>query len=91
MKETLKQKMLRAMGAPESMVRDQPEICMLGFERISVENYRSILKYTTEEIILRLIQGKMSVSGIGLWVRDIGMGSICIEGNVRQICFMEEE
>lgn len=90
MKETLKQKMLRAMGAPETMVRDQPEICMLGFERISVENYSTILKYTTEEIVLRLIRGKMQISGRHLWVRDIGMGSICIEGSVNQICFIEE-
>lgn len=91
MKENLKQKMLRAMGAPESIVRDQPEICMLGFERISVENYSAILKYTTEEILLRLIKGKMQISGSRLWVREIGMGTICIEGEVRQICFIEEE
>lgn len=90
MKEPLKQKMLRAMGAPESMVRDQPEICLLGFERISVENYRTILKYNTEEIVLRLIRGSMQITGSNLWVRDIGMGSICIEGKVRQICFTEE-
>lgn len=91
MKDNLKQKMLRAMGAPESMVRNQPEICMLGFERISVENYNSILKYTPEEILLRLLQGKMQIIGKQLWVKDIGMGSICIEGKVSQICFLEEE
>lgn len=90
MKESMKQKVLRAMGAPEFMVREQPEICMIGFERISVENYRSILKYTTEEILLRLIQGKMLVSGSHLWVREIEMGTICIEGKVKQICFIEE-
>ncbi len=90
MREPFKQKMLRAMGAPESMVRQQPEICMIGFERISIENYSSILKYSTEEILLRLIRGKLQIQGSSLCVKEIGEGSICIEGTVRQICFMEE-
>lgn len=90
MKETFKRKMLRAMGAPESIARDQPEICMIGFERISIENYKSILKYTQEEILLRLIQGKLQLAGTNLFIKDIGEGSICIEGMVQQICFIEE-
>lgn len=90
MKEPFKQKMLRAMGAPESVARDQPEICMIGFERISVENYKSILKYTQEEILLRLIQGKLQMIGRNLFIKEIGEGSICVEGKVQQICFIEE-
>ena len=90
MKESFKQKMLRAMGAPESMARDQPEICMIGFERISVENYKSILKYTKEEVFLRLIRGTLQLIGGDLTIKEIGENVICVEGIIKQICFIEE-
>ena len=78
------------MGMPEFIAKGQPEICLLGFEHISVENYTSILQYTSKEIMLRLLQGKVQIEGNGLCVKDIGDGTIRIEGTIQQVRFLKE-
>lgn len=88
--KSVKQKFLRLIGTPEFIVRDQPEICMIGFERISVENYKTLIKYSDEEVCLRLIKGILQINGRKLVIRDIDMGRICIEGRVKEIFFREE-
>ena len=90
MKATLKQTVLKAMGMPEFIAKGQPEICLLGFEHISVENYISILQYTSNEIVLRLLQGKVQIQGSGLCVKDIGDGIIRIAGRIQQVQFRKE-
>ena len=90
MKATLKQKMLKAMGMPEFISREQPELCMTGFESISVENYKSILLYTGETIVLQLVQGFLQIEGTSLCIKDIGDGVICIVGTISHISFPKE-
>ena len=89
MKESIRQKFLRSIGTPEFIVREQPEICMLGFEKISIENYKSLLQYNDERLLIRLIKGCLTIEGRHLIVRDIESGKICIEGQIKNICFSE--
>lgn len=91
MSESLKRRFLRTIGTPEFIIRDQPEICMIGFERISVENYKSLLQYSDESVLIRLIKGRLEIEGKKLTVKDIDAGKICIEGRIKKICFAEEE
>jgi len=86
-KESFKQKILRTIGTPEFIVRDQPEICMIGYECISIENYKSLLQYSDEMLIIRLIKGRLSIEGKGLMVKNIEEGKICVEGCIRKMCF----
>ena len=90
MKESIKRKFLRAIGTPEFVVREQPEICMIGNEKLSIENYKSLLQYSDETLIIRLITGKILIEGRKLAVRDIELGKICVEGLIKQISFIEE-
>jgi len=86
----IKNKLLHMAGTPEFVVKDQPEICMLGFERISIENYKSLMQYNDERVIIRLIKGKLEVEGKRLIVKNIEEGKICLEGRILKVCFLED-
>ena len=75
------------MGTPEYIVRDQPEICMIGYEYISIENYKSLLQYSDDCMIIRLIKGSITIEGKKLTVKDIEEGKICIKGCIKRIQF----
>ena len=87
----LKNKFLRAIGTPEYIVREQPEICMIGYEYISIENYTSLLEYSDECMVIRLIKGRITIEGRKLTVKDIDEGRICVEGCIKRIQFTEAE
>ena len=63
---------------------------MIGSECISIENYKSLLQYNDESLMVRLIKGRLSVEGKKLTVKNIEEGKIYIEGRIKKICFEGE-
>ena len=58
---------------------------MFGDCALYLENVRSIIKYTTEEISVSLKKGGLNVNGSGLYVKKYCAGDLVVCGNIKSI------
>lgn len=58
---------------------------MFGDCALYLENVRSIIKYTTEEISVSLKKGGLNVNGNGLYVKKYCAGDLVVCGNIKSI------
>lgn len=65
------------------------ELC--GRERLLLQGCRRIIKYSTEEMILRSKGFSVSIRGEGLTCTTYHGGSVTVEGRVDGIAFLNEE
>ena len=77
---------------PEELAFDLPRITLFGNLRLGVENHKGIIKYTQEEIRLRVHKGMVSAKGVKLQLRNLSSEEILIEGNIKEIgIFLDDE
>ena len=77
---------------PEELALDMPRITLVGNLRLGVENHKGIIKYTQEEIRLRVNKGMVSAKGVKLELKNLSSEEILIEGNIREIgIFLDDE
>ena len=83
-----KDNLVKAAGIPEDLAYDQPVVTVTGHKRAVIQNYRGILLYTSEKLVLRTSHGKVTVCGKDLqilsycgdemeitgWIGDIHLG-----------------
>ncbi len=62
----LKNQLVTALEVPADLAYGEPVVTVTGKHRAVVENYRSILRYTKEEILLLTMHGRLSIQGRGL-------------------------
>ncbi len=65
-KEYLKEHLVTALEVPRDLAYREPIITITGKDQAVIENYRSILRYTKEEIVLLTLRGKVTICGKGL-------------------------
>ena len=58
---------------------------MFGDCALYLENVRSIIKYTSEEISLSLKKGGLNVNGSNLYVKKYCAGDLVVCGNIKSI------
>lgn len=64
----LKDQLVTALEVPADLAYGEPVVTVTGKHRAVVENYRSILRYTREEIVLLTLHGRLSIQGKGLTI-----------------------
>ncbi|MCI7628215.1 MAG: YabP/YqfC family sporulation protein [Blautia glucerasea] len=83
-----KDNLVKAAGIPEDLAYGQPVVTVTGHKRAVIQNYRGILLYTSEKLVLRTSHGKVTVCGKDLqilsycgdemeitgWIGDIHLG-----------------
>ena len=58
-----KEKLVTALEVPDDLAYQAPILTMTGKNCAVIENYRGILRYTTEEIIILTFQGRLTIRG----------------------------
>jgi len=69
----------------KSMITTQlnlPRITMIGDIHIYVENHRGILRFTSQEIILKVTNGEIKIKGSNLVIKMLLTEEILIEGKI---------
>ncbi|HEX3032098.1 MAG TPA: sporulation protein YqfC [Bacillota bacterium] len=70
---------------PKDIALDLPKITVIGNVQAFVENHRGILEYTPELIRIKVSTGQMVIKGKDLFLRNILMHEILVEGAISGI------
>ncbi len=63
-------------------------VVISGKDRLLVEEHRGILAYSDTKLLLRLADGKLSVSGETLEISEYGERDIVVTGRIKQLEFL---
>lgn len=72
-KRKLQRKIGNGMGIPAEIISDIPKITVTGFERLVIENYKSIVQYERDTVRINTVGGLIKIAGGELdikWVTD---------------------
>ncbi len=85
--EKIKSVLSKTFDLPEDVVLNLPHISLVGNLRLSVENHRGIIKYTSEVIKLRVYHGQILIKGKELVIESLEERMIIITGNIADLSF----
>jgi sporulation protein YqfC len=72
---------------PEEIVISAPIISLIGSQEISVENFKTIVKYSSEEIKLNTVEGILVIKGKKLEAKSMTSEKIKMRGFIEGIFF----
>ena len=87
---TFRREFADALEVPRDLSLGDPVLTLTGGLRAELENYRSILKYTREEILVSVRHGTIRITGKSLEIPWYTAEEMLIEGNIASV-IMEKQ
>ena len=84
-KGSLKEHLVTALEVPRDLAYKEPIITITGKNQAVIENYRSILRYTREEIVLLTLRGKVTICGKCLQIPCYTPWEMQVQGCISRI------
>lgn len=81
--------MTKTLELPADVMMDLPRITMIGKLHIYIENHHGVLKFSNQELRLRLKQGELLIKGNEFVLKTILPEEILLEGSIEQVLFIE--
>ena len=81
----------RILEMPSEVVSHVPKMTILGFKKIMIENYKSILEYQDFFIRLSTSLGIININGINMKMEEMTQDDIIVEGEIDSIDFEKIE
>ncbi|MDO5134644.1 MAG: YabP/YqfC family sporulation protein [Eubacteriales bacterium] len=85
MKRSWKEHLVSAMEIPGDLAYKDAIVTLTGPRQVTVENYRSILSYTGEELVILTQGGRVRVRGSGLTILWYTPAEMEIRGRIQEI------
>ena len=91
MKEKRKKqsKLDRLLEIPEEISSLEPRVTIMGFKKMVVENFKSVLEYQEFYIRLNTYVGILNINGFNLKLGEMTKEDITITGKIESIDFEE--
>ena len=80
--------MISQLELPKDLMLGAAIVTITGRKEVLVENYKGIIEYTQESIILQGKTGQISISGCGLVIDYYTNEDMKIIGNIRCISYL---
>lgn len=80
-----KERLGAALELPSELMSDVAKITIVGVREISVENYKGIIEYTTNEIRMGCAGYQINILGTGLELKAATGEVVFIEGKIEKI------
>jgi len=74
----------------EELTMGLAKIVILGNQECLIENYKGIIQYENDKIVLKTASGNVVVEGDNLHINEIGEGEMLIKGKILNL-FLEGE
>ena len=84
---TLRDNFLTAMQVPSDLACKAPVITITGPVQAVIENYKSILLYTSEKLILLTCRGKVILQGKNLEITSYTFSEMEVHGYISSVFF----
>jgi sporulation protein YqfC len=78
--------MVHAMEIPEDLAYQEPVITMTGRRSVQIENYRSLVRYARDEVLVHTVHGSVKICGTDLEILDYTADEMHITGKISSIC-----
>jgi len=89
-KVTFRERVAASLGVSKEIFMDAPKVTMVGDMELTVENYKSIGEYSSEEISLKCKNVTLLIKGKNLEIVCIASEMIYICGRVLAVEFQSE-
>ena len=86
-KKDLKESLVNSLKLPKDMVLGMPILTMTGSQELWVENYKGIMEYTDQSILLQTKCGRICIQGCGLKIDYYTNEDMKIVGTIRCVRF----
>lgn len=73
---------------PKEIILNQIYITMVSNKQITIENYKSLIEYTTQLIRLKTSTGNLKITGNKLYMKQLTGEDILIYGNIHALEFI---
>ena len=83
------EKMADLFSLPQDIITGASNISVLGSMRVIIENYKGLLEYDKEKIVLQGKQSKIKILGTCLKIRCYNEEEIVIDGRIEGVLFYE--
>ena len=83
-----KEQLVESLKLPKDMLLGASILTMTGNHELWVENYKGIIEYTTESIILQAKTGQIAICGCGLVIDYYTNEDMKIIGNIQCIRYL---
>ncbi len=80
-----KEDMITSLEIPRDLAMKETVLTVTGRHQVIVCNYRSVLRYEEEEIILLTFRGRLQIRGKRLWIPVYTPEEMYIEGVITEI------
>ncbi|MBM7543198.1 sporulation protein YqfC [Amphibacillus cookii] len=85
LRSKINQIMKSAKNLPVDVQLKLPRITMIGDIHVYIENHHGILRFTSNEIVLKVINGLLIVKGNNLVIKMLVTEEILIEGTINEV------
>ncbi|MBU9712058.1 sporulation protein YqfC [Evansella tamaricis] len=90
LKKRMRQWMTEQMDLPADVMMDLPRVTLIGNFHIYIENHKGVIRFTKEELRLRLTEGELLVVGSNFVIKNILPEEMLLEGVIQDIRFIKE-
>ena len=84
----LRRRLAEALDMPPDVVLDVPRLIAVGHLQVLVQNYRGLVEYTPDRVVLGTTPGRLAVRGEDLRIGTISDEEIIITGQIAAIEFV---
>lgn len=76
---------------PEELSSEIPKVTILGFNRMLIENYKSVLEYQDFFIRIKMKTGLININGFELLMNEMTKDDLIITGTIESVDFEKYE
>lgn len=87
-KNHIQEGLIDKIELPSSIVLNLPLITIIGRSKINIENFKSILEYSTIKIRISTSCGILKIEGTELYLKEFSKEKISIKGNILKFEFV---
>lgn len=88
LRKKVKRWMMNQMDLPADVIMNLPRITMIGNFHIYIENHQGVIRFTNEELRLRLTEGELIISGNDFIIKNILPEEMLLEGTIQGVQFL---
>lgn len=86
-KKNIPSKVSRLLEIPQEVSTSLPKVTVVGFEKILIENYKSILEYQEFYIRISTFIGILNINGYELNLKEMTTDDLLVTGKIESIDF----
>lgn len=87
-KKSFSDSMVNALQIPSDLVYKEPVITILGTHEIFIENYKWILEYKNDYLLVQLKNNRIAVEGNDLYISYYTKEEMKVTGRICQISYI---